>query len=411
MHAHHNYHAKWNGSFAVDRQPLHLKQGRAQLQASLTSTPHPVYYEADTMRDGKRVWGGGSHSFSRVPEVLVGGALLRTIEHELRVGTRFSICCSAAAVVYLLVDPHKNGGWDESLPYEGWQCLGQCGPLVSGASRMEMYRFDLPDAQTLHVPPTTRVASAAVVAIPQVQAQMPHPAARRAALMQEMDHLKQELRRRETELEQLEGETPVVTHCDCCTPPSHPSCPDTARSISPEEDEVGSSNHGGSNHAEDVPPPAARVHERGVLGRTSMRGLVEECLGRKLTDREFRDAYKRMDPHSTGGVHVRSFVDWLDTPPAPPPKPKAQTERPEHFKVRPCEHNEWDSVRAKHGVALLRCRVCATPWRTVLSNRDGPALWHRCSAFDRKECNLGPSCPALHVHRRKQTPEATPDKE
>lgn len=434
MHAHH-HHASW--ALAVDRQPLHLKNlsvqgsvpksGSTRLQVSLSGTPL-VEYETDTMKEDKRVWGAGSHLFSRVPEVLVGGYLLRTTERELPVGTRLSIQCNAAAVVYLLADPHRNGGWDESLPQEGWQCLGQCGPLVSGASRMEMYRFNLQDAQTLHVPATTRVVSTAVVTIqPPHTAPSTRPTARRAALVREMEQLRQELRRKEAELEHLEEESPFNNSVDSCTPPSQSSSANTARSISPEEGVL-------SDQAEDAPPPMAKVHERGVLGRCSMRVLVEECLGRKMSDREFRDAYTRMDPEGTGGVHVRNFVDWLDTTPATPvsaptrvvPAPPAPSsaaaappaaapaklkEVPDHFKVRPCEHNEWDSVRAKQGVALLRCRVCSTPWRTVLSNRDGPALWHRCSAFDRGECTLGPSCPALHVHRRKQKPGKSPDEE
>eukprot|EP01065_Artemidia_motanka_P005887 TRINITY_DN12858_c0_g1_i1.p1 TRINITY_DN12858_c0_g1~~TRINITY_DN12858_c0_g1_i1.p1 ORF type:complete len:551 (+),score=130.19 TRINITY_DN12858_c0_g1_i1:101-1753(+) len=99
--------------------------------------------------------------------------------------------------------------------------------------------------------------------------------------------------------------------------------------------------------------------------------------------------------------------------PAPASDKKQQQQQqqqrttPAQFRNRPCPHNEWDSVRTKQGVALLRCRVCSCPWRTVLSNRNGPALWHRCSAFDRGECTLGPACPALHVHRSKKRPSVS----
>eukprot|EP01062_Namystynia_karyoxenos_P046358 TRINITY_DN3469_c0_g2_i2.p1 TRINITY_DN3469_c0_g2~~TRINITY_DN3469_c0_g2_i2.p1 ORF type:complete len:985 (+),score=241.06 TRINITY_DN3469_c0_g2_i2:247-2955(+) len=64
--------------------------------------------------------------------------------------------------------------------------------------------------------------------------------------------------------------------------------------------------------------------------------------------------------------------------------------------VRPCDHNDWDSVRMKRGWAILRCRQCQRQWRICLSD------WgKRCSAFITEAGCTDSGCGLLHVHRRR----------
>ena len=63
----------------------------------------------------------------------------------------------------------------------------------------------------------------------------------------------------------------------------------------------------------------------------------------------------------------------------------------------PCDHNSWDNVRVKRGVATLRCRMCREQWRRP---RDSPA---NCEDFP--DCADGAACDKLHVHIFKKTKE------
>eukprot|EP01059_Diplonema_ambulator_P012082 TRINITY_DN2222_c0_g2_i2.p1 TRINITY_DN2222_c0_g2~~TRINITY_DN2222_c0_g2_i2.p1 ORF type:complete len:169 (+),score=20.34 TRINITY_DN2222_c0_g2_i2:38-508(+) len=65
--------------------------------------------------------------------------------------------------------------------------------------------------------------------------------------------------------------------------------------------------------------------------------------------------------------------------------------------LRPCEHNDWDDVRTRHGYKLLRCRVCQGRWK--LPNNSVP----RCVLFLHEKCAEGPSCGLLHVRRKKSS--------
>eukprot|EP01065_Artemidia_motanka_P039842 TRINITY_DN4913_c0_g1_i1.p1 TRINITY_DN4913_c0_g1~~TRINITY_DN4913_c0_g1_i1.p1 ORF type:complete len:1047 (+),score=226.21 TRINITY_DN4913_c0_g1_i1:46-3186(+) len=62
---------------------------------------------------------------------------------------------------------------------------------------------------------------------------------------------------------------------------------------------------------------------------------------------------------------------------------------------RPCQHNDWDSMRIKRGWVILRCRACASQWRV------GADIWRekRCHAFMSETC--AGECGLLHVHRRR----------
>eukprot|EP01064_Diplonema_japonicum_P038420 TRINITY_DN92_c3_g1_i1.p1 TRINITY_DN92_c3_g1~~TRINITY_DN92_c3_g1_i1.p1 ORF type:complete len:293 (+),score=44.38 TRINITY_DN92_c3_g1_i1:66-881(+) len=78
--------------------------------------------------------------------------------------------------------------------------------------------------------------------------------------------------------------------------------------------------------------------------------------------------------------------------PVAPPVPKA----PSRSKDRPCVCNQWDSIRVKRGLALLRCRTCQSQWK--LPSPDVV----RCDAFLSPEsCSKGHECTQLHIFPRK----------
>ena len=62
---------------------------------------------------------------------------------------------------------------------------------------------------------------------------------------------------------------------------------------------------------------------------------------------------------------------------------------------RPCNHNDWDSVRIKRQFALLRCRVCSSQWKIKATEV------RRCNNFMDGSCKG--DCDLLHVNSRKQT--------
>eukprot|EP01065_Artemidia_motanka_P052473 TRINITY_DN9490_c0_g1_i1.p1 TRINITY_DN9490_c0_g1~~TRINITY_DN9490_c0_g1_i1.p1 ORF type:complete len:1084 (+),score=329.34 TRINITY_DN9490_c0_g1_i1:60-3254(+) len=64
----------------------------------------------------------------------------------------------------------------------------------------------------------------------------------------------------------------------------------------------------------------------------------------------------------------------------------------------PCAHNSWDNVRMKKGQVFMRCRECEAQWRLPGDRID------RCVDFiSPGGCKLGPACPLLHLHPRKQS--------
>ena len=78
----------------------------------------------------------------------------------------------------------------------------------------------------------------------------------------------------------------------------------------------------------------------------------------------------------------------LEDPSLPTPPPAV---------VRPCQHNNWDSVRVKRQLAVLRCRVCCAQWKLRAKKIN------RCHSFmDRGVCTDA-NCGYLHVNSRKQT--------
>eukprot|EP01064_Diplonema_japonicum_P031520 TRINITY_DN5680_c0_g1_i1.p1 TRINITY_DN5680_c0_g1~~TRINITY_DN5680_c0_g1_i1.p1 ORF type:complete len:317 (+),score=68.66 TRINITY_DN5680_c0_g1_i1:54-953(+) len=73
-----------------------------------------------------------------------------------------------------------------------------------------------------------------------------------------------------------------------------------------------------------------------------------------------------------------------------PPLPTPSTSKP-------CEHNQWDSVRVKRNQALLRCRECSAQWKLEAT------AMSKCTNFSNGSCTKGTSCTDLHIHTRKQT--------
>eukprot|EP01059_Diplonema_ambulator_P003010 TRINITY_DN12662_c0_g1_i1.p1 TRINITY_DN12662_c0_g1~~TRINITY_DN12662_c0_g1_i1.p1 ORF type:complete len:262 (+),score=35.69 TRINITY_DN12662_c0_g1_i1:53-838(+) len=62
----------------------------------------------------------------------------------------------------------------------------------------------------------------------------------------------------------------------------------------------------------------------------------------------------------------------------------------------PCGHNDWDNVRIKKGNHSLRCRVCQSQWRVHHS------CFSRCIPFLKGRCELGASCPNVHLNQYKE---------
>ena len=80
-----------------------------------------------------------------------------------------------------------------------------------------------------------------------------------------------------------------------------------------------------------------------------------------------------------------------------PAEPEGLPFRPPSM-VRPCSHNNWDSVRVKRKWCLLRCRNCGSQWRLATGS------FTRCHMFTSKSgCHTNEDCALLHIHHRKQT--------
>eukprot|EP01059_Diplonema_ambulator_P033101 TRINITY_DN6780_c0_g1_i2.p1 TRINITY_DN6780_c0_g1~~TRINITY_DN6780_c0_g1_i2.p1 ORF type:complete len:164 (+),score=28.59 TRINITY_DN6780_c0_g1_i2:59-550(+) len=63
--------------------------------------------------------------------------------------------------------------------------------------------------------------------------------------------------------------------------------------------------------------------------------------------------------------------------------------------MRPCLHNDWDDVRTRKGLKVLRCRICQERWK--LPSRS----LNRCMAFLHDCCEDGPTCGLIHVRKKK----------
>lgn len=62
----------------------------------------------------------------------------------------------------------------------------------------------------------------------------------------------------------------------------------------------------------------------------------------------------------------------------------------------PCEHNNWDNLRAKNSIVTLCCRDCQKKWKQHFPIRNLCPEFHA-----RLSCAFGVNCPYLHVHRFK----------
>jgi hypothetical protein len=62
----------------------------------------------------------------------------------------------------------------------------------------------------------------------------------------------------------------------------------------------------------------------------------------------------------------------------------------------PCQHNNWDNLRAKSSIATLCCRDCSKKWKQRFP------IKMLCPEFHMERmCAFGVHCPFLHVHRYK----------
>ncbi|KAJ9466595.1 hypothetical protein DIPPA_27072 [Diplonema papillatum] len=121
-------------------------------------------------------------------------------------------------------------------------------------------------------------------------------------------------------------------------------------------------------------------------------------------------------PAADGSHPVRKTLQsvhrWLKRTPAqartePPRAPANRKEQQQQCggkapcqpaRWRPCEHNDWDSVRLKNVYTLLRCRACSAQWKV----RSQALL--RCQTFHQTSaCPAGEACKLVHVHARKQS--------
>ena len=67
----------------------------------------------------------------------------------------------------------------------------------------------------------------------------------------------------------------------------------------------------------------------------------------------------------------------------------------EYYEEVPCDHNKWDNLRTRKGLATLRCRVCSVLWKTP--SKQLRTL--RCDKFVR--CCPTENCTKLHIFRYK----------
>eukprot|EP01062_Namystynia_karyoxenos_P007662 TRINITY_DN1268_c0_g1_i1.p1 TRINITY_DN1268_c0_g1~~TRINITY_DN1268_c0_g1_i1.p1 ORF type:complete len:308 (+),score=75.81 TRINITY_DN1268_c0_g1_i1:114-926(+) len=71
------------------------------------------------------------------------------------------------------------------------------------------------------------------------------------------------------------------------------------------------------------------------------------------------------------------------------------------YKECPCKHNEWDNIRVKKGIIMLRCRVCQLQWKTPSREL------RKCRDFEVCRCTLGAACPLTHINWHKSCPTRT----
>jgi len=100
-----------------------------------------------------------------------------------------------------------------------------------------------------------------------------------------------------------------------------------------------------------------------------------------------------------GKDEVEPDVSVLSEGP-PPLAESTSTRRPScdsgELCERPCPHNDWDDVRTRKGVKVLRCRTCQELLK--ISSSRVP----RCIPFLQEgSCVHGPACRMLHVHKQK----------
>ncbi|KAJ9467911.1 hypothetical protein DIPPA_27210 [Diplonema papillatum] len=65
----------------------------------------------------------------------------------------------------------------------------------------------------------------------------------------------------------------------------------------------------------------------------------------------------------------------------------------------PCQHNSWDSIRAKNSFTMLRCRECDIPWKLHASQ----SHLFRCFEFLTETCpHKNEHCRRIHIYSRKR---------
>eukprot|EP01059_Diplonema_ambulator_P022688 TRINITY_DN38008_c0_g1_i1.p1 TRINITY_DN38008_c0_g1~~TRINITY_DN38008_c0_g1_i1.p1 ORF type:complete len:320 (+),score=38.18 TRINITY_DN38008_c0_g1_i1:94-960(+) len=150
--------------------------------------------------------------------------------------------------------------------------------------------------------------------------------------------------------------------------------------------------------------PGVKHHRRWIIGLKE--GLIHSILAKENVVGGIRgpstigsssnDAGERLDLDGNASddddrdpppLLPTSDIDVHDIsiPPLPPPT-----------LGRPCDHNQWDSVRVKRNHALLRCRECSAQWKLPADDIQ------KCPNFAANSCANGPQCEMLHVYTRKQ---------
>eukprot|EP00659_Diplonema_papillatum_P010244 gene10244-15751_t len=70
----------------------------------------------------------------------------------------------------------------------------------------------------------------------------------------------------------------------------------------------------------------------------------------------------------------------------------------------PCTHNNWEDVRQRKGIKMLRCAICNIRWRWARGAKRGDEGLERCIDFLNGECR-NENCSLLHIHRSKKSLE------
>ena len=78
-----------------------------------------VKNELSTSTDGGIIWNDRSYTFTDLPDFLVGVSFFQT-PLFVQMGTSINVVINQRSTIYISSDVSYTGGYDISLPYEGW---------------------------------------------------------------------------------------------------------------------------------------------------------------------------------------------------------------------------------------------------------------------------------------------------